>query len=219
MTVRRFLIPCTLGTILWIGLVYAAEQSVQWEQFSASLRDYFDYPTPKNAKIAYQYLPASGHVRMKGLEIERETLELFNTNSRILERQVISGDAESVRLAFRLFSITDAAYTEELDILLGKLIRINPKLFLRELVANQNLVIGNLEGLLGNEGEEYVDRFKAQCLENSLRRKALQSVTDSLLTRKRDECLNELDRQWQTYCAANNRLPSDAPQPPVPGQR
>jgi hypothetical protein len=156
--------------------------------------------------------------RMKGLEIERETLGLFYTNSQILERQVISGDVESVRLAFRLFSITDSAYTEELDILLGKLIRINPNLFLRELVANQDL-IGTLDGLLGNIGEEYVDRPKAQCLENRLRLKALQSVTDLTLRRKRDECVNELDRQWQTYCGANNRLQSDGLQPPASGHR
>ena len=63
--------------IFSVGLVSAVEHSVQWKQFSASLRAYFEYPTPKNAKNAYQYLPASGHVRMKGLEIEREVLELF----------------------------------------------------------------------------------------------------------------------------------------------
>jgi hypothetical protein len=211
-----------MGTILVaifsVGLVWAIERSVQWKLFSASLRAYFEYPTPKNAKNAYQYLPASGHVTMKGLEIEREALELFYTNSRILERQVISGDAESVRLAFRLFSITDSAYTEELDILLGKLIRINPKLFLRELVANQDL-IGTLEGLLGNEGEEYVDRLKAQCLENRLRQKALQSVTNPSLRRKRDDCVNELDRQWRTYCGTNSRLQPDGLQPSASGHR
>ncbi len=218
MITKRLLMGTLFIGIFSVGLVSAVEHSVQWKQFSASLRAYFEYPTPKNAKSAYQYLPASGHVRMKGLEIEREVLELFYTNSQILERQVISGDAESVRLAFRLLSITDSAYTEELHILLGKIIRINPKLFLRELVANQNLV-GTLDGLLGNLGEEYVDRLKAQCLENRLRQKALQSVTDPSLRPKRDECVNELDRQWQTDCGANNRLQPDGLQPPASGHR
>jgi hypothetical protein len=218
MIMKRLLMGTVLIAIFSVGLAWTVEDSVHWKQFSASLRAYFKYPTPKNAKNAYQYLPASGHVRMKGLEIEREALEIFYTNSRILQRQVLSGDAESVRLAFRLFSITDSAYTEELDVLLGKLIRINPKLFLRELVANQDLIV-TLESLLGNEGDEYVDRPKAQCLEKRLRLKALQSVTDPSLRRKRDECVTELERQWQTYCGANNRLQTDGLQPPASGHR
>lgn len=106
--------------ILIAGLASANEPSVNWEAFSASLHTYFDYPSQDNAKAAYQLLPSSGHVRMTGAKIEMVSLEYFYSNARILERQVISGDFNSVMLAFRLFSITDAAYSEELDIMLGK---------------------------------------------------------------------------------------------------
>jgi len=215
MTVRRVCLAIIVSTILWVDVGLAAERPIQWEQLADALRAYFEYPSSENAKAAYQCLPKSGHANMFGLDIEKETLELFYTNARLLERQVISGDAEAVRLAYRLFSITDSAYTEELDVLLGKLIRINPRLFLSELRENQKLV--GLGGLLGNHGDEYVDLIRAQCLENRLRWKALKSVTDSSLLRKRDECIRELDRQWQAYCSANNRLQLDGLQPSASG--
>jgi len=195
--------------VLSAGLALGAESAVQWEEFSASLRAYFEYPTPENAKATYKYLPVAGRVRGTGREIETKTIALWHSNIRILERQVISGDAEAVRLAFRLFSIADGAYSEDLDILLGKLIRINPRLFLKELLGNKERAGRfSLDGLLGNEGEEYVDLIMAQCLENRLRRAALQSVSDYPLRQIRDECTRELDRQWHAYCASRSRLQS-----------
>lgn len=195
-------IAAVFSSLFLITSAWASEPVIRWGPFADALNKYFEYPSPQNAKSAYQYLPKSGHVKMTGDKVVNDTLELFYSNFRILERQVISRDAEAVKLSFRLFSITDGAYAEELDILLGKLIRIDPKLFLGELVANRGS-IGSLGGLLGNEGEEYVDRINAQCFENRQRKKALQSVSDQLLLKMRDECNHELERQWHAYCGAN----------------
>ena len=217
-TKKCFLITTIFVAVLSGGLVFAVEPTVQWELFSVTLRAYFKNPIPENAKTSYQHLPAFGHVNYKGDAIEDETLELIKSNLSILEHQVISRDEESVRLAFRLFSISDGDGAEQLDILLGKLIRVDPTLFLKELVANQRLTT-RVDGLLGNEGEEYVDNFKAQCKENRRRRKALQSVKDRQLRRKRDECTRELDRHWHAYCGANLNVQSDDTQSPASGQK
>ncbi|MGO9017487.1 MAG: hypothetical protein ACLQVJ_03955 [Syntrophobacteraceae bacterium] len=211
---RHIPIAAVLVCVLSAGLALGAEPVVQWEELSASLRAYFEYPTPENAKAAYKHLPVAGRVRTTGRQIEIKTVELWHSNIRLLERQAISGDAEAVRLAFRLFSIANAAYTEDLEILLGKLIRINPRLFLKELAGNKERAGRfSLGGLLGNKGEEYVDLIMAQCLENRLRRAALQSVSDYPLRQIRDECTRELDRQWHAYCGTNSRLQSDGLQP------
>ena len=109
----------------------------------------------------------------------------------MLERQVEARDPEAVRLAFALYSVMDGAAMEDLDIMLGKLIRIDAALFLRELSRRSDRT-KYLEGLLGNQGEELVDRIRAKCLETKLRITALERVSDSDLRQLRDECLHLL---------------------------
>ena len=105
----------------------------------------------------------------------------------ILAVQVISADREAVRLAFRLYSESDGHYSETLDIMLGRLIRIDPVLFLQELVASRR--VKRLDSLLGNLGPQFVDRFQAGEYETEERTKALQSVQAPELRRVRDECV------------------------------
>ena len=73
----------------------------------------------------------------------------------MLERQIISGDRQAIRLAFSLTSVADGAYEEDLEIILGSLLRINPKLFIDVLTEFYN-TFAEIDGLVGNEGEVYV---------------------------------------------------------------
>lgn len=60
-----------------------------------------------------------------------------------------------------LYKLSDGAISEDISITLGKLITKNPCLFLLITKENPHLLIAP-GGLVGNLGEEYVDRFKAQ---------------------------------------------------------
>ncbi len=117
----------------------------------------------------------------------------------MLERQVLSKDRVAVKLAFRLRSIADGGFSEDLSIVLGTLIRIDPKLFLEEL-RNAKPQVQRLGPLLANEGAVYVDRMRAQCLENQLRIESLESVKDPSLDNIRNKCIEVLMETYTRYC-------------------
>lgn len=107
---------------------------------------------------------------------------------------VAGGDRASVRALFALNS--DGAAAEDKDIVLGGLIRVHPRLFLEELRrSGHGSCRPCLEGILGNLGDEFVDRFAAQAEELGKRRQALLSVSDKDLAPLRDACIRVLDDQ------------------------
>ncbi|MGC2422957.1 MAG: hypothetical protein WA666_01225 [Nitrospirota bacterium] len=170
-----------------------ADKANNWIMLRGAWTNYVNYPSSDNAKNVSRLLPAKPHSR-----VDKETLDYIydrDGNYRILERQIISSDPAAVELAFRLYTIADGAFAEELDIFLGELVRINPKLFLKKLKEHRNIVGGGFDGLLGNFGYVYVDKLKAHALETSLRIEALRSVNDKSLLSVRDECIQELNRQ------------------------
>ncbi len=162
---------------------------VNWTALKTGFREFVEYPSGENAAHVIALLPAS-RVRYKDSPKAQEAIDYIfeSDNFGMLERQVVSRNREAVRLAFRLHSIADGHLTEELNIMLGTLIRIDPKLFLEELslaAPDKNL----WDDLLGNLGPAYVDRFKARALEMELRIKALRSVEDASLIKIRNKCI------------------------------
>lgn len=80
--------------------------------------------------------------------------------------------------------------------MLGRLIRIDPKLFLEELLNNREKVVG-YDGLLGNCGEVYVDRFLARKYELQRRYDATESVTAPELSEIKHVCLQVLQESLE----------------------
>jgi hypothetical protein len=110
----------------------------------------------------------------------------------VLAVQVLSRDAEAADLAFRLMA--DGHLGEQLDILLGRLVRIDPELFLATLARHRRK--GEALGWgAGNFGEEYVDRLEAQRYEAAARIAALKSVADPALAGLRDRCIASLEKE------------------------
>jgi hypothetical protein len=135
----------------------------------------------------------NGSVEYSGAKQEHDTIDFIYDNLGMLKRQVLSRDPNAVRLAFRLKTIADGAFAEDLDILLGRLIRIDPTLFVRQLKEYGK--VNRLDGLVGNLGDAYVDRFDAQRLEIKKRIRALESVSDPALKELADQCIKELKHQ------------------------
>jgi hypothetical protein len=159
---------------------------------------YLSRPTPEGAK---QVLSAS-YRDSSSADPDR----LFN-DLELLAVQVAAGDREAVRLAFRLYSEADGAYAETLDILLGRIVRIHPTLFLEELQRQRAQVRpraprtfdGVVSGILGNLGKEYVDRTRAQVYETERRIASLQSVSNPGLRQSRDHCVAILKYQLDEF--------------------
>ena len=163
-----------LGAI--VGIAIPALAASPWEE-------YLERPTPDNA-ARVQSLTYSSAVADPG-DIERDLM--------LLEVQVVSRDTKAVQLAFRLLSGATGHIAERLDIMLGRLIRIDAALFLRELKrAGPGTV--SLGHLVGNFGPEYVDRLDAHAYEMSLRQDALRRISDPKLKAVRDQCLESLKK-------------------------
>lgn len=112
---------------------------------------------------------------------------------RLLEVQVLSREPEAVRLAFRVRAASDGSVAEMLDIMLGRLIRIDAALFLRE-ALRADAASKRLDSLLGNFGPEYVDRTEAHGYEAAQRIEALRRVSDPALKKMRDQCVAFLQK-------------------------
>ncbi len=120
----------------------------------------------------------------------------------LLEVQVLSRDAEAVHLAFRLRRESDGVAGEILDIMLGRLIRIDPQLFLSGLQrarAQGSAPVTRLDALLGNHGSVFVDRIAAQAFETERRIEALLGVDDPALRELRDLCVAKLREDEELY--------------------
>jgi hypothetical protein len=140
--------------------------------------EYLDKPTPKRASRV-QAISYAAPAMDPGQQ-ERDLM--------MLEAQVLSRDIEAVRLAFRLRQTADGHFVEMLDVMLGRLIRIDASLFLRE-VLRAGVPAQLLDSLVGNFGPEYVDRTEAQAYEAAQRIAALSNVTDSKLKAVRKRCI------------------------------
>jgi len=154
---------------LALGRLCASTQT-PWEA-------YLSLPTPENAakvlRIAYSI----------GDEDEYRPADLD-----LLRIQVLAGDVEAFRLTYRLLVQADGGLLEELANILGRSIRSEPALFLRE-VASLRPDEKILEFILSSPGLEYVDRPEAQRYEIEMRRRALAGIKNAELTNIREHCL------------------------------
>ena len=182
----------TINTITFILISLTVfGQSSRWEDFEKAWDNYLSKPTHDNSVRVYELLP--NKVMAGDYPDGGQTGRIFSKIDQ-LDKLVQLSNRDALRLAFKLFSIADGEHAEGLQIEIGKLININPKLFLQELKSHRQLVV-SLDGLVGNLGQDYVDEFDRQKKEKEKRIKSLKNISDKDLNTVRDECLTELDRQ------------------------
>lgn len=109
----------------------------------------------------------------------------------VLRIQVVAGDKEAFRLAYRLAEQSDGALSEDFHIILGKAIRPQPRMFLL-VTAELEPSDRELNYMLNNFGETFVDRLAAHDYEKEMRRQALLSITDEDLVEIRNRCVSLL---------------------------
>jgi hypothetical protein len=164
---------------------------LDWVHINNAWETYINYPSSETADSLIALLPETWHPMLPSDELKTSTV-LAMEDIGMLERQVYARDRSAVRLAFRMLTIADGVLAEELCIILGSLIRIDPELFLEELNTNRSTVF-ELGPLVNNFGHDYVDRFRAQELECKLRIQSLKKIDNPVTAPVRDTCILHLE--------------------------
>lgn len=196
--IRKF---CLSSILIIIAVVPAtAKDSVfDWNALFNAFKIYLSDPSEKNAEGVINSLPKSGHVKFSNSKRELEIFNFVYDNLETVERQVYAKNKLSTRLAFCLMSISDGGFSDDLNIILGRLINIDPQLFLKELKLRENEIV-RYDALLGNTGPELVDRPQDECKELRKRINSLQSVNQKELLNIRNRCIEELNRLIKEDC-------------------
>lgn len=166
------------------------EVQIGMDNFGKVWEEYVSNPNSDNAQKVYSMLPDG---KDNEIVLQVEIRPLISKSLNILERQIFSGDRNSLKVAFRLFIIADTALEQELGKMLGNLIRFNARSFLeeydshRELVPYLSLIVCSFQ--FSHSGDT-----AAQELEKKARIKALEYIEDDNLKDIKKECIKTLKK-------------------------
>jgi hypothetical protein len=147
---------------------------------------YLSLPTPENASRVNKIEYTPGAIP--------EKYGYWAPHLDILRDQILGGDRESFRLAYRLRQHADGGLLEDLTMVLGQAIRSRPEFFLEEMSALRPNH-ATLKTILLMTGLEYTDLPEAQQYEIRMRRDALAAVKNTKLRQFRDTCLKILNER------------------------
>lgn len=183
-----------IGACAWLALSTSAgwaqaPAAIDWNGLQQAWDQYYAAPGEENAQKMLDMLPDG----QKIMDIKNgfDVINSINDHLGILEGEIYSGKPVSVRLGFRLFTISYGAFEVSMNKILGNLIAFNPRMFLEQLQAHRDL-FPSLEPLLGSYLRDTANDPVARDLEQKLRIKALESVEDKDLKSIRKECIKML---------------------------
>jgi hypothetical protein len=166
-----------------------------------ALRAFQERPSEETSAAVRALLPREGHIKFDASSQGRATREALHEVLPVLEGQVEAVDRDAVQLAFNLLEVTDAPVSDSLAAIVGKLITIDARVFLEELLRwRTQLTPRGLSQLVGTLGKEYAEEDRAAvCAEIQRRIDALLAVSEAAVTEARDQCVAEL-RQRHPRC-------------------
>lgn len=174
----------------------------EWGQWARAFSLYASDPTPGHADALRDAVLTRAAADTLATPPPFDSLQSWLA---VLTRRAQAGDPAAVRVAFVLdddpgFGGGDVG--ESLDIVLGTLLRTGPRLFLVTLKDEERRIGRRLPlgGLVGNLGEEFVDRMQAQCRELRRRTLSVQAVRDSALAGVRGRVVASLGAAAEQRC-------------------
>jgi hypothetical protein len=182
-----------------LGWAQSSISPPDWDEILKAGRTYFSDPTSENALELYKALPET-QVRgdRDGKEF-RDVFYFFDAHLDLIRHQVLLADRNAVKVAVRLWTISDGAFSEVLSEVLGDLIQVDPKMFIEEIREfpwpkdygdfDEWLSQGNI---LCDAGIEVSEEIRRKKLESRIR--ALETVTDSRLAKVRDHYISIIIR-------------------------
>lgn len=186
--VKLFLLAITLCA----GTIHAEPSPIDWRRVQERIGEYVASPSPLTAQAALETIPTTSTlITHSPQEVEANDAIYSPAFMKRLEKRVRMKEQKSVELAFRLRHMADGAFLEDLNAIIGRLIRISPQLFLSEL-ARAEVPPKALEGLVANLGDKFVDQPKQQCIELRKRAAAIGGVRDTEVAKTKDQVLAAL---------------------------
>lgn len=157
-------------------------------------RQLFNYNEKPSAKQEHELLLLLQSIDPNRIRKCRDWGSLTEAMEKYTQRIVgraARGDEFALEFGFRALRFSDGAYSESLDIDLGKAIVGHPKKFLSALQKEFGDSMCS-PGLVGNLGEDFVDSDRHPKM-MSARRRALESVQDPRLQQLKAVCVKTLD--------------------------
>jgi hypothetical protein len=198
----KILIP-----VFFIGLPINAtwaQSGTSWEKLKSAYAAYIEIPSAKNIERVNGDItecanapietPVSPYVEPSSTRSQRATDEYIMSHLDVLKKRVRFGDQASIGMAYRLLTISDDEFSEDLTEILDKPIHRNPELFLKCLVENRKCLerTGGLNDLLTFMGTAFSDQPDQPKKEYRLRIRDLKKVSNPGLKDIRDECIKIL---------------------------
>jgi hypothetical protein len=159
-----------------------------WKTIQDQATHYEEKKDSAAGKKLWESLPTGHKIFPTDCDSYSTANEYLYTHHHYLDSQLLKGDALAFQIAFRMLNVSDGAFSEDLNVSLGKSIQKNAKKFLQFLKAEHGEKYCPV-GLVKNLGESDLDE-KILKAEFKKRIKALSAVKDKSLTRNRDACLN-----------------------------
>jgi hypothetical protein len=190
-----------LGQLLLAFAARSQAGDVDLVELTQALRAYQEKPSPETAAGVRALLPAEGRIKFDDSPQSRSARAELEGALPVLEEQVQALDRDAIRLGLNLRALAEGQISQSLDIILGRLITTDAKVFLQELLRwRTQLPLRTLGQIVGTLGKEYAEEDRAAvCAEIERRIDALLAVSEGYLTQARDQCVNEL-RQRRPRC-------------------
>ena len=176
--------------------------AIDWRIIKEEFKVYSESPSAKNAKKLLSILPIEFNIATTDFEQWKSTINYIYHDKPFdaLNDLVRKGDRLALRVTYYtlIIAMRAAALSEDLCSLLGYSVRINPLVFLEEMLSfesthNQFIAQSNLLGniLVGNIDPEFREDVIKK--EIRLRIEALKTVKRPDLLELRDACIKELE--------------------------
>jgi hypothetical protein len=187
-----------LAVLSWTDVSY----TVDWARLARAVQGYERAPGPEATAGIRKLLPPEGRrVRFGDSAGSEAFYQALEHALPTFQRRREARDREAVRLGFDLRRVADGGLLEDLEVVLGALVRIDPRLFLLEVSARKGP--GSL-GVVAVLGPVFVDKEDAVvCAEVARRIDALESVKDESLLAVQREAVEYL-RKTRPRCASRS---------------
>jgi|WetSurMetagenome_2_1015567.scaffolds.fasta_scaffold81324_2 hypothetical protein len=188
------IIMCSIVDLAQPTLAHQESPSIDWNGIREAYENFIKNPSSCTGAKFLAKLPETPILRVKEVDEKLRTYDLIISpiNHSLFRRIVLNGNAYAVEAVFRLLNISDGAGTEELLLLLGRVMKEHPRLYLEILDKYKDMEFFRLVGGYGVEMNTEPLGSKERMVELQNRINSLETVQDVRYRVLRDRCILEL---------------------------
>jgi hypothetical protein len=181
---------------MFLDADYYDEEKLDWPHIIGAYDHFIESPSDETLKQFLITLPPPSeldkeyNIYSTGDEIK---YILRHDNFPVLRAEMMAGNKYATEAMFRLLNLSDGGPMTTIMIILGDLIRVNPRLFLETLMKYKDtLAIKRLGYPVYVVGPAYADRPEARHYELEMRKESLEAVREKEYENIQKECIKLL---------------------------